>query len=42
MGYWVARNGLQNHKIYGIGIQMFILYVLYLFQQPPRDNPWPT
>jgi hypothetical protein len=28
VGYWATRNGLQDYKIYGTIIQMFILEYL--------------
>ncbi len=41
VGYWVSFNHLQDYKIYGTMIKMFILEFLSNLQQPPRDNPRP-
>ncbi len=42
VGYWVAKNHLQDYKIYETMICMFDEDFLNSLLQPPRDNPWPT
>ncbi len=42
VGYWVARNNLQDYKIYATMICMFDEDYLNSLPQPPGDNPWPT
>jgi len=38
VGYWASTNYLQDYKIYGIVIKMFILESLSNLPQPPKDN----
>jgi hypothetical protein len=42
VGYWASTNHLQDYKIYGIVIKMFIPKFLRSLPQPLGDNPWPT
>jgi hypothetical protein len=42
VGYWVSINHLQDYKIYGIMIKMFIPQFLSSLPQPTWNNPWLT
>jgi hypothetical protein len=38
VGYWAPTNYLQDYKIYGIVIKMFIPESVSNLPQPPKDN----
>ncbi len=38
--YWASTNHLQDYKIYGTMIKMFMSKFLNNLPQPPRNNPW--
>ncbi len=42
VGYQAFTNQLQNYKIYGIMIKMFMLEFLSSLPQPLGDNQWPA
>jgi len=42
VGYWASTNHLQDYKICGTMIKMFMPKFLNSLPQPPRNNPWPT
>jgi hypothetical protein len=38
--YWASTNHLQNYKMYGTMIKMFIPMFLSTLPQPLKGNPW--
>jgi hypothetical protein len=42
IGHLLTTNHLQDYKIYGTMIKMFIQEFLSSLPQPLGDNPWPT
>jgi hypothetical protein len=42
VGYWASFNHLQDYKIYGTVIKIFLPKFLNGLRQPLKNNPWPT
>jgi hypothetical protein len=42
VGYWASTSHLQDYKIYGAMIKMFMLKFFINLPQPFGNNPWPT